>query len=98
MDEVKVMLKHLFQTTNSLTLAIQTSGNGGNETIITNLLEPSEKILVAISGVWSGVIADMADRHGKNSSISTPTTLYQHVFRARCSHCTKKPRRNLFFG
>jgi aspartate aminotransferase-like enzyme len=65
MDEVKMMLKHLFQTTNPLTLAIQTSGNGGNEAIILNLLSPGDKILIPIKGIWGDTLVDMASRHGK---------------------------------
>lgn len=46
------LLKYLFQTKNQLTLAIQNSGTGGLEAVITNLIDPGEKILIAVAGIW----------------------------------------------
>jgi alanine-glyoxylate transaminase/serine-glyoxylate transaminase/serine-pyruvate transaminase len=63
MDEVKVFLRYVFQTKNNLTIAVQTSGNGGNETILTNLLDPGDKLVVAVGGTWGEKVVDMAERH-----------------------------------
>jgi alanine-glyoxylate transaminase/serine-glyoxylate transaminase/serine-pyruvate transaminase len=65
MDEVKVFLRYVFQTKNNLTIAVQTSGNGGNETILTNLLDPGDKLVVAVGGTWGEKVVDMAERHSK---------------------------------
>lgn len=66
MDRIKVMLQYIFQTKNTLTLAIQASGNGGNEAVILNMLDPGETVLVAIGGVWGDKIVNMAKRRRKN--------------------------------
>lgn len=65
MDEIKALTQYLFQTKNKLTLALQNSGNGGNETIIRNLLDPGERIVIAIGGIWGEKVLDMAQRYGK---------------------------------
>jgi alanine-glyoxylate transaminase/serine-glyoxylate transaminase/serine-pyruvate transaminase len=73
MDDVKVFLRYVFQTKNNLTIAVQTSGNGGNETILTNLLDPGDKLVVAVGGTWGEKVVDMAERHSK--CISAPKAL-----------------------
>lgn len=65
MDEVKILAQYLFQTKNKLTLAIQNSGNGGNETILRNLLDPGDRVVIAIGGTWGEKVLDMAQRYGK---------------------------------
>lgn len=65
MDEVKAMLQYLFQTTNPLTLVNQTSGSGGNESILTNLLDPGDKLVIAVGGTWGEKVQDMAQRYGE---------------------------------
>jgi alanine-glyoxylate transaminase/serine-glyoxylate transaminase/serine-pyruvate transaminase len=73
MDDVKVFLRYVFQTKNNLTIAVQTSGNGGNEIILTNLLDPGDKLVVAVGGTWGEKVVDMAERHSK--CVSVPTAL-----------------------
>ncbi|KAJ3642848.1 hypothetical protein Zmor_025599 [Zophobas morio] len=63
MDEIKEMTQYLFQTKNRLTLVSQTSGSGGNETIITNLLDRGDKLVIAIGGTWGERVLDMALRY-----------------------------------
>ncbi|XP_044271044.1 serine--pyruvate aminotransferase-like [Tribolium madens] len=62
-DEIKVMLRYLFQTKNNLTLVSQTSGNGGNEAIMVNLLDPGDRIVIAIGGTWGEKMVDMGQRY-----------------------------------
>ncbi|XP_017779574.1 PREDICTED: serine--pyruvate aminotransferase-like [Nicrophorus vespilloides] len=61
MDETKEMLKKVFHTTNRLTFPQQTSGSGGLETVVSNILEPGDKLIVAIGGVWGERTADIAE-------------------------------------
>lgn len=71
MDEIKEGLRYVFQTRNELTLAISASGHAGMEAVISNLLEPGDKALIAVNGIWGIRAADMAKRYGK-------TNVYKH--------------------
>lgn len=64
MDDIKEGLRYVFQTRNELTLAVSASGHGGMEAVLCNLIEPGDKVLVAINGIWGVRAADMAERYG----------------------------------
>lgn len=64
MDEIKEGIKYVFQTKNTLTLAVSASGHGGMEAVLSNLLEPGDRVLVAINGIWGQRAASMAKRYG----------------------------------
>jgi alanine-glyoxylate transaminase/serine-glyoxylate transaminase/serine-pyruvate transaminase len=52
MDEIKSLLQFAFQTSNELTIPVSAPGSAGMETCFANLLEPGEKVLVCINGVF----------------------------------------------
>jgi len=52
MDETKELLKYAFQTKNELTLPISAPGSAGMEACFVNLLEPGDKALVCVNGVF----------------------------------------------
>ena len=52
MDEVKEMLKYAFKTENALTMPISAPGSAGMETCFVNLVEPGDKVIVCINGVF----------------------------------------------
>ena len=64
MDEVKLGLHYLFQTKNPLTLCVSGSGHCGLESVLCNLLEEGDKVLIACHGEWGQRAADMAGRYG----------------------------------
>lgn len=64
MDEVKEGLKYLFQTRNPLTFCTTGSGNSGMETVLGNLIEVGDVVLVAITGTFGHRAVDMATRYG----------------------------------
>lgn len=64
MDEVQSMLRQVFQTTNELTLAVSGTGSSGMETCVVNLIEPGDKMIVCVNGVFGGRMADVAERAG----------------------------------
>jgi len=66
MDEIKEGIQYVFQTRNELTLALSTSGHGGMEAAMCNLVEPGDKVLVLVNGIWGKRAADMATRYGKS--------------------------------
>ena len=67
MDDIKDGIKYVFQTKNELTLAISTSGHGGMEAVMSNLLETGDKVLVAVNGIWGERAANMAERYGTDT-------------------------------
>ncbi|QDT33248.1 pyridoxal-phosphate-dependent aminotransferase family protein [Thalassoglobus polymorphus] len=64
MDEVQQMLRTAFQTKNKLTLAVSGTGSAGMEACVVNLVEPGDKVLVCVNGVFGGRMADVAARYG----------------------------------
>ena len=64
MDEIKNLLQKLLNTNNSLTIPISGTGSAGMETCFVNLIEPDDKILILINGVFGERMADVASRLG----------------------------------
>ena len=64
MDETQSMLRQVFRTQNKLTLAISGTGSAGMETVVCNLIEPGDKIIVCVNGVFGGRMVDVAGRCG----------------------------------
>ncbi len=64
MDEVQTMLREVFQTKNPMTMAISGTGSAGMETCVVNLIEPGDRMIVGVNGVFGGRMADVAERVG----------------------------------
>lgn len=64
MNELQSMLREVFQTSNELTLAISGTGSAGMEACIVNLIEPGDRMLVCVNGVFGGRMSDVAARAG----------------------------------
>jgi alanine-glyoxylate transaminase/serine-glyoxylate transaminase/serine-pyruvate transaminase len=64
MDEIKTMLRQVFQTGNDVTLPMSGTGSAGMETAFVNLVEPGTKVLVLINGVFGMRMQDVATRLG----------------------------------
>lgn len=64
MDELQTMLRQVFRTQNKLTLAVSGTGSAGMETVVVNLIEPGDKMVVCVNGVFGGRMADVAARAG----------------------------------
>jgi alanine-glyoxylate transaminase/serine-glyoxylate transaminase/serine-pyruvate transaminase len=58
------MLRDVFRTKNRMTIAISGTGSAGQEATVANLVEPGDKVLVCVNGVFGGRLADMAERAG----------------------------------
>lgn len=63
MDGVREGIKYLFQTKNPLTFALSSSGHGGIECTLTNLLEPGETVIIARCGFWGDRAVEIAGYH-----------------------------------
>ena len=57
-------LRYVFQTTNSLTLAVSGTGHAGMEAAFVNVVEPGDRVLVLHGGVWGSRAREMAERCG----------------------------------
>jgi alanine-glyoxylate transaminase/serine-glyoxylate transaminase/serine-pyruvate transaminase len=64
MNEMQRMLRDVFCTKNEMTLAISGTGSAGMEAAVVNLIEPGDKMLVCINGVFGARMADVAERAG----------------------------------
>jgi alanine-glyoxylate transaminase/serine-glyoxylate transaminase/serine-pyruvate transaminase len=64
MDETSERLRYAFQTQNALTFVLSAPGSIGMETGLVNLLEPGDKILICINGVFGGRMRDICERIG----------------------------------
>lgn len=64
MDEVKELLRYAFQTSNEITLPISAPGSAGMETCFANLVEPGDRVIVCINGVFGGRMKENVIRCG----------------------------------
>jgi alanine-glyoxylate transaminase/serine-glyoxylate transaminase/serine-pyruvate transaminase len=69
MTEMQVMLRQVFRTQNELTLAVSGTGSAGMETCVVNLIEPGDKMIVCVNGVFGGRMADVAARAGAQVTV-----------------------------
>ncbi|MFN6337735.1 MAG: pyridoxal-phosphate-dependent aminotransferase family protein [Cyanobacteriota bacterium] len=64
MGEVQELLRYAWQTDNRLTLPMSGTGSAAMEATIANVVEPGDKVLVAVMGYFGLRQADMAGRYG----------------------------------
>jgi len=62
MDELKEMLRRIMNTRNNLTIPISGTGSAGMEASFVNLVEPGDKVLIMINGVFGMRMQDVANR------------------------------------
>ncbi len=64
MDEVRDMLRAVFETENTLTIPMSGTGSSGMETLFANLVQPGDAVLVGVNGVFGSRMAEVAGRYG----------------------------------
>jgi alanine-glyoxylate transaminase / serine-glyoxylate transaminase / serine-pyruvate transaminase len=64
MDELRTMLQSVFETRNELTMAMPGTGSAGMETVLVNLIEPGDKVIIGVNGVFGSRMVDVAERAG----------------------------------
>lgn len=64
LDETQAMLREVFRTENQLTLPISATGSAGMEACVVNLVEPGDKVIIAVNGVFGGRMCEVAERAG----------------------------------
>jgi alanine-glyoxylate transaminase/serine-glyoxylate transaminase/serine-pyruvate transaminase len=61
-EEISEMLRIVFGTTNEITLAVSGTGSAAMESAVLNVIEPGDKMLVAVNGFFGDRLAEVADR------------------------------------
>ncbi len=64
MEEIKSLLRYAFKTNNTLTFPISAPGSAAMEAAYANLLEPGDKAVVCVNGVFGGRMAENVRRMG----------------------------------
>ena len=62
MDETQILLRQIFQTENRITMPLSASGSGGIEASVVNVLEEGDEAIVAVNGVFSERMYEIATR------------------------------------
>ena len=78
MDEIQSLLRYVWQTENSLTIAVSGTGTAAMEATIANVTEPGDVVLVGVSGYFGNRLVDMAGRYG--ADVRTITKPWGQVF------------------
>lgn len=63
-EEIKTGLRSLFKTDNNVTFPVSGTGSSGMELLLINFLEPGDKFVVGVNGVFGGRAANLAKRLG----------------------------------
>ena len=64
MDEIREMQRAVMGTQNELTMPMSGTGSSGMETCLVNLIQPGDKVLVGVNGVFGTRMVDVARRCG----------------------------------
>ncbi|GEN35717.1 MULTISPECIES: pyridoxal-phosphate-dependent aminotransferase family protein [Aneurinibacillus] len=64
MNETMELMRTVFETKNELTLAMSGTGSSGMETVFVNLIEPGDKVIIGINGLFGERMVDVAERCG----------------------------------
>ena len=64
MEDIKTLLRYAFQTENKLTFPVSGPGSVGMETCFVNLVDPGDKVVVCINGVFGGRMLENVKRTG----------------------------------
>ena len=64
MNNVGIMLRRVFKTSNPITGAVPATGTGGMEAALCNLIEPGDAVLCLVFGYFSNRMKQMAERMG----------------------------------
>src|SRR6266513_1446198 len=64
MEEIKTMLRQVFQTKNEMTFPISGTGSAGMEFCFVNLIEPGDEVVIGVNGVFGGRMGEIAERCG----------------------------------
>ncbi|MGE3807843.1 MAG: alanine--glyoxylate aminotransferase family protein [Gemmataceae bacterium] len=78
MNETQEMLRTCFQSKNQLTFPVSGTGSAGMETCVVNLIEPGDRMLVCVNGVFGQRMTDVAQRAG--AQVTTLEAPWGNIF------------------
>ena len=64
MDGIKRLLRLAFRTQNEMTFPVSGTGSAGMETVMANLIEDGDKVVVGVNGAFGARLAEVAERQG----------------------------------
>src|SRR5258707_347131 len=64
MEEIRGMLRIVFQTSNEMTFPVSGTGSAGMEFFFGNLIEPGDEVVIGVHGVFGTRMVDVAERCG----------------------------------
>ncbi|MCM1512817.1 MAG: alanine--glyoxylate aminotransferase family protein [Oxalobacter formigenes] len=64
MEELKVLLRYVFQTTHQMTYPISGPGSVGMESCFVNMVSPGDSVIVCRNGVFGGRMIENVERSG----------------------------------
>jgi alanine-glyoxylate transaminase / serine-glyoxylate transaminase / serine-pyruvate transaminase len=64
LDDVAEQLRTVFRTGNRVTFPVSGTGSAGLEAVVVNLVEPGDRVVVGVNGVFGGRLAEVARRAG----------------------------------
>ena len=64
MNKIQALLRATFHTQNEFTIALSGTGSAGMEAVIANLIEPGDRAIVGVNGVFGTRLATMIERSG----------------------------------
>ncbi|KAG7228670.1 hypothetical protein INR49_008446 [Caranx melampygus] len=96
MSDIKSGIQYMFQTQNSMTLAVSGTGHTAMECAIFNTVEPGDSVLTAVNGIWGERASEMAERIGArvNTIVAPPGGFFTN---AEIEQALSKHRPVLFF-
>lgn len=73
MEELKSLLRYVFQTENALTYPISGPGSVGMETCFVNMVSPGDKVIICRNGVFGGRMIENVERCGASAIVIEDT-------------------------
>jgi alanine-glyoxylate transaminase / serine-glyoxylate transaminase / serine-pyruvate transaminase len=64
MDDIKKMLRIAFQTANEITFPVSGTGSAGMQTVMANLIEAGDEVVIGTAGVFGTRMVEVATRLG----------------------------------
>jgi alanine-glyoxylate transaminase / serine-glyoxylate transaminase / serine-pyruvate transaminase len=64
MEDIKRMLRLVFRTRNEITFPVSGTGSAGMETVMANLVEEGDEVVVGVAGAFGERLAEMSKRLG----------------------------------
>ncbi|HEX9492845.1 MAG TPA: alanine--glyoxylate aminotransferase family protein, partial [Thermoanaerobaculia bacterium] len=64
MEDLKRLLRLVFRTRNEITFPISGTGSAGMETVMANLIEEGDEVVVGVNGAFGTRLAEVAERQG----------------------------------